>query len=79
MPIFDPHPSNDVLNEALERCQLKFLKPSHIFMLDEALSSIGNYGEVRLVVNKGCLRFIVMEKSYDTYKWREGEGFQEST
>lgn len=48
------------------------LHSDHIDMLDEALATIGEYGEVRLVVEKGRLRFIVIEKSYDVLKWTSG-------
>lgn len=49
-----------------------FLQPKHIQMIDEALSSLGEYGEVRLVVEKGHLRFLVTQKSYDALKWYPG-------
>lgn len=49
-----------------------FLLPRHIQMIDEALCSLGEYGEVRLVVEKGRLRFLVTQKSYDTLKWCPG-------
>jgi len=49
-----------------------FLLPRHIQMIDEALCSLGEYGEVRLVVEKGQLRFLVTQKSYDTLKWHPG-------
>ena len=49
-----------------------FLLPKHIQMIDEALCSMGDFGEVRLVVEKGRLRFIVTQKSYDTLKWQPG-------
>jgi hypothetical protein len=49
-----------------------FLQPKHIQMIDEALCSLGDYGEVRLVVEKGHLRFLVTQKSYDTLKWHPG-------
>jgi hypothetical protein len=49
-----------------------FLLPRHIQMIDEALGSLGEFGEVRLVVEKGRLRFLVTQKSYDTLKWRPG-------
>lgn len=49
-----------------------FLLPTHIQMIDEALTSLGEYGEVRLVIEKGHLRFIVTQKSYDTLKWQPG-------
>jgi hypothetical protein len=41
-------------------------------MIDEALFSLGQYGEVRLVVEKGRLRFLVTQKSIDAYKWQPG-------
>jgi hypothetical protein len=50
----------------------RFLDPSQVMMVDEALSSLGEYGEVHLVVEKGQLRFIVIEKSYDALKWSYG-------
>ena len=49
-----------------------FLLPNHIQMIDEALCSLGEFGEVRLVIEKGRLRFIVTQKSYDTLKWQPG-------
>jgi hypothetical protein len=49
-----------------------FLLPRHIQMIDEALCSLGEYGEVRLVVEKGRLRFLVTQKSFDTLKWYPG-------
>lgn len=51
----------------------KFLTNEHIAMIDEALQALGSFGEVRLVVEKGRLRFIVTQKSYDALKWRPGE------
>ncbi len=30
---------------------------------------------VHLMVNKGCLRFVVIEKSYDALTWLRGDGF----
>jgi hypothetical protein len=52
--------------------RLRFLKPDQLTMIDEALDDLGDYGEVRLVVEKGRLRFIVTQKSYDVMKWRSG-------
>jgi hypothetical protein len=75
MSIYDPLSKEKILGEALECCDLKFLTPRQVFMLDEALAALGEWGEVRLVVNKGSLRFVVMERSYDVYKWRPGDGF----
>jgi hypothetical protein len=47
---------------------LRFLKPQQITLLDEALSTLGEFGELHLVVVKGSLRFIVVQKSYDANK-----------
>lgn len=50
----------------------QFLLPRQIEMIDEALRSLGEYGELRLVVEKHHLRFLVTQKSYDTNKWLPG-------
>jgi hypothetical protein len=49
-----------------------FLTPPQVAMIDEALSSLGEYGELRLVVEKGRLRFVVTHKSFDVSKWTPG-------
>ncbi len=49
-----------------------FLTPHQVAMIDEALSSLGEYGELRLVVEKGRLRFVVTHKSFDVSKWTPG-------
>ncbi len=51
---------------------LKFLKVEQVSMIDEALSSLGEFGEVRLVVEKGHLRFVTVQKSIDALKWHPG-------
>lgn len=51
---------------------LTFLDSRQVLMVDEALSSVGEYGEVRLVVEKGRLRFIVTNRSYDALSWQPG-------
>jgi hypothetical protein len=48
---------------------LRFLHPDQIEMIDEALCHTGDYGEVRLVVEKGKLRFIVINTSVDVRNW----------
>lgn len=55
-----------------EHSPRRVLHSVHMDMLDEALSAVGDYGEVRLVVEKGQLRFIVIEKSFDVLKWSAG-------
>lgn len=56
---------NDSLNT-------RFLQARQIEMIDEALCSVGEFGEVRLVIEKGRLRFLVTQKSFDTLKWQPG-------
>lgn len=51
---------------------LSFLNQHQVKMIDEALSALGDYGELRLVVEKGRLRFIVTQKSFDALKWQPG-------
>lgn len=52
---------------------LSFLDQRQVEMIDEALAALGDYGELRLVVEKGRLRFIVTQKSFDALKWQPGE------
>lgn len=68
MPEFIPHSNASIENNKSRR----FLNPDQIAMIDEALCSLGQYGEVRLVVEKGRLRFLVTQKSIDTFKWQPG-------
>ena len=63
----DPTP-----NKAIQKGIYKFLQPNQIEMIDEALSTVGPYGEVRLVIEKGRLRFLVTQTSIDTFKWQPG-------
>jgi hypothetical protein len=55
-----------------EQSALKFLDPSQIHMIDEALAIVGDFGEVRLVIEKGRLRFVVTQRSFDAQKWQPG-------
>lgn len=52
---------------------LRFLSESQVRMIDEALSAVGEFGEVRLVVQKGRIRYVVVEKSHDALKWEAGD------
>ena len=52
---------------------LQNLHPEQIAMIDEALNSLGDFGEVRLVVEKGRLRFVITHKSFDALKWQPGQ------
>jgi hypothetical protein len=51
---------------------LKFLNASQVEMIDESLAALGDFGEVRLVVEKGRLRFVVTQCSHDALSWRPG-------
>jgi len=42
---------------------LRLLNPRQIAIIDAALAQVGPFGEVRLVKNKGKLRFIVKVES----------------
>jgi len=48
---------------------LSFLDQRQVTMIDEALAALGEFGELRLVVEKGRLRFIITQKSFDALKW----------
>ena len=62
----------DRLNHLKDSRLLSFLDQSQVTMIDEALSALGDYGELRLIVEKGRLRFIVTQKSFDALKWQPG-------
>lgn len=50
----------------------RFLQPEQIEMIEEALRSLGQFGEVRLIVENGRLRFLITQKSFDVFKWQPG-------
>jgi hypothetical protein len=78
MPVFEAFSLEEIMEDAVEGCNLKFLRTHQIFMLDEALTAIDGYGEVHLVINDGSLRFLVIKKSFDAYRWRKGDFFRNS-
>ena len=43
--------------------RLKFLNPETTNLIDRALQEVGDFGEVRLLVEKGRLRFIQKTRS----------------
>jgi hypothetical protein len=69
MTVFSPNSNQDPQKPPNPS---KFLQSHQIEMIDEALSSVGDFGEVRLIVEKGRLRFLVTQKSFDTLKWSPG-------
>ena len=44
---------------------LNNLQSHQIELIDHAIGSVGEYGEVHLIIEKGRLRFLVTKKSYD--------------
>ena len=44
--------------------ELKYLSPPQIRIIEEALSAVGECGEVRLIVENGRLRLIVAQKTF---------------
>lgn len=66
----DPLPGRSAGSEGRE---LQFLEKREIKMIDEALGKLGDFGEVRLVVEKGRLRYVVTQRSYDALKWSPGQ------
>lgn len=65
----------DPLPESLDKLlsRLRHLRLEQIAMIDEALGHVGEYGEVRLVVEKGRLRYLVVQHSLDVLKWAPGQ------
>ncbi len=55
-----------------------YLEPGQVAMIEEALRSVGEYGEIRLIVEKGRLRFLITQKSFDALKWQPGCLIQET-
>jgi hypothetical protein len=47
---------------------LSFLQPHQVTMIDDALCSLGSFGEITLVVENGRLRYLLLQKSYDVMK-----------
>ncbi len=62
----------DQLVKRSDKGLLSFLDQRQVTMIDETLSALGEYGELRLIVEKGRLRFIVTQKSFDALKWQPG-------
>ena len=48
---------------------MTLLSESQIQLVESALKEVGEFGEVRLVVNKGRLRFVVTQRSHDALEW----------
>jgi hypothetical protein len=64
-------PDPDSPSEAAQTA--RFLHARQIAMIEEALASLGPFGEVRLVVENGRLRFVVTSKSFDALRYHPGQ------
>jgi hypothetical protein len=53
---------------------LRFLSPKEICMIDDFLSAMKAQGELRLVVQKGRLRFVTETKDFNVGGSEEGKG-----
>lgn len=52
--------------------RLRFLKPAQVKRIDDLLSQLDEYGEVRLVVQHGELRYINKVESFKAWKNDDG-------
>jgi len=50
---------------------VRFLQPEQFLLIDHALEQVGQFGEVRLIVEKGKLRFIEISQSMDVTKLQD--------
>lgn len=70
-------PDDDSLNTVTPSpylpLKVRFLRLEQIRAIDDALQSVGEFGEVRLVVEKSRLRFIRVEHSWDINKYTPGK------
>jgi hypothetical protein len=64
------HRDRDHDGQGAGRKALTFLTSRQVTIIDELLASVSPYGEVRLTVEKGILRFFSSTRSYDAYKYR---------
>lgn len=56
---------------ASNSCSSKKLQTPQIELIEQALQQVGDFGEVRLVVEKGRLRFNEVAKSMDVLKLQD--------
>jgi hypothetical protein len=48
------------------------LTAKQIAMIDEALNAVGEFGEIRLVINRGQIQYLVTSKSFTVRNYRTG-------
>jgi len=56
-------------SKRVSKKKLQFLSSREISIIDEMLAKVSPFGEVRLTVRKGRLRYVASTKSYDALKW----------
>jgi len=47
--------------------RLEFLTPEQVIRIDKALATVGEYGEVHLIIQRGELRYINRVESYKAW------------
>ena len=62
---------NSSYSESIDSRASGKLSQEQVQMIEEALESVGDFGEVHLVVEKGRLRFLVVQKSVDALRWEQ--------
>jgi hypothetical protein len=60
------------LNRSSDDTGLSNLSLDQIIMIDEAISFVGDFGEVRLVIDRGQLHYLVTQKSYNARVYQPG-------
>jgi len=65
--------SETPVKEVALKSDLRFLETREVSMIDEALGNLGEFGEVRLIIHKGRLRYLVTQRSFDALKWTPGK------
>jgi len=64
---------DDLKRKDISASQLRVLSPSDVLTVDRALAEVCPFGEVRLIVRRGRLRFIEKIKSLAVPEAGEGE------
>ncbi len=65
----DPQPSNRTTHQFIptDDLRLQFLTPEQLLRIDQLLASVGDYGEVHLIVQRGELRYINRVESFKAW------------
>ena len=60
------------MNELCPPTTNRFPEDKNLCMFSETLKAVSEIGRVELIVERGRLRYIVLEKSFDVNKWQPG-------